>query len=549
MSKIKIFALGGLNEMGKNMYVVEVNKDIFVFDAGLKYPDDTMLGVDYLIPNFDYLKNNKTRIKGIFVTHGHDEQMGAICDILEFLPKIKVYGTKFTLDVIKKEMQESNQDYKKYNLMEIKPHQKISFRENSIFPISLTHDVPEAVGYVLNTKDGSIVYTSNFVFDSTMQTYYKTDIGKLAYIGKQNVLCLLSESIYATKEGFTAPSNRTYDLLKSTINKYDKRILYNVFQHQLYRIQELFDALIQTHRNIVVLGKALEKLIYDSIDNGYLKFDKERILPLSHINDNNIVVIISDEREKAFSNLKRIVKGYDKFLKLTSEDTLVFASPIYDGLEKDSTKLFDDVSKIGCNLVIVSKKYKSFHASIEDLMMMINLMQPKYYFPVIGEYRHQVANKELALKLNMNEENILLKLNGQVVYFENGVLKDNNEIIPTSDILIDGNTSSDIGELVIKDREMLADNGIVVVVATLDKKTKQILAGPEILTRGFVYVKDNIDLIKESSSLAINVINNNVTNNYVDYNKIRNQIREVLGDYFMDETECRPMILTVIGEV
>ncbi|MBQ8234711.1 MAG: ribonuclease J, partial [Bacilli bacterium] len=399
------------------------------------------------------------------------------------------------------------------------------------------------------TKDGSIVYTSNFVFDSTMQTYYKTDIGKLAYIGKQNVLCLLSESIYATKEGFTAPSNRTYDLLKSTINKYDKRILYNVFQNQLYRIQELFDALIQTHRNIVVLGKALEKLIYDSIDNGYLKFDKERILPLSHINDNNIVVIISDEREKAFSNLKRIVKGYDKFLKLTSEDTLVFASPIYDGLEKDSTKLFDDVSKIGCNLVIVSKKYKSFHASIEDLMMMINLMQPKYYFPVIGEYRHQVANKELALKLNMNEENILLKLNGQVVYFENGVLKDNNEIIPTSDILIDGNTSSDIGELVIKDREMLADNGIVVVVATLDKKTKQILAGPEILTRGFVYVKDNIDLIKESSSLAINVINNNVTNNYVDYNKIRNQIREVLGDYFMDETECRPMILTVIGEV
>ena len=357
MSKIKIFALGGLNEMGKNMYVVEVNKDIFVFDAGLKYPDDTMLGVDYLIPNFDYLKNNKTRIKGIFVTHGHDEQMGAICDILEFLPKIKVYGTKFTLDVIKKEMQESNQDYKKYNLMEIKPHQKISFRENSIFPISLTHDVPEAVGYVLNTKDGSIVYTSNFVFDSTMQTYYKTDIGKLAYIGKQNVLCLLSESIYATKEGFTAPSNRTYDLLKSTINKYDKRILYNVFQNQLYRIQELFDALIQTHRNIVVLGKALEKLIYDSIDNGYLKFDKERILPLSHINDNNIVVIISDEREKAFSNLKRIVKGYDKFLKLTSEDTLVFASPIYDGLEKDSTKLFDDVSKIGCNLVKLSKIY------------------------------------------------------------------------------------------------------------------------------------------------------------------------------------------------
>ena len=226
MGKIKIFALGGLNEMGKNMYVVEVNKDIFVFDAGLKYPDDTMLGVDYLIPNYDYLKINKARVKGIFISHGHDEQMGAICDILEELPKIKIYGTPFTLDVIKKELIESNYNPEKYNLIEIKPYQKIGFRENSIFPISLTHDVPDAIGYVLNTKDGSIVYTSNFAFDSTMPDFYKTDIGKLAYIGKQNVLCLLTESIYADKEGFTAPLNRTQDLLKTTINKFENRILY-----------------------------------------------------------------------------------------------------------------------------------------------------------------------------------------------------------------------------------------------------------------------------------------------------------------------------------
>src|SRR5574344_895755 len=550
MSKIKIFALGGLNEMGKNMYVIEVDKDIFVFDAGIKYPDGTMLGVDYILPNYDYLKDNEKRIKGLFISHGHDEQMGAICDILLDIPKLKIYASSFTMDIIKKELIESDLKVEDYNLIEIKPSKKIDFKNNSIFPISLTHEVPGALGYVLNTLDGSIVYTSNFAFDSTMPENYKTDIGKLAYIGKQNVLCLLSESIYAAKEGFTAPTNRTYRILKDTIKKYDKRILYNVFQNQLYRIQELFDAILPTHRDIVILGKTLETLVYESIDKGYLKFDKDRILSLNHVNDNNIVIIVSDEREKAFSNLKRIVRGYDKFIKLTNEDTVIFASPIYDGMEKDSTDLFDAIAKLGANLVIISnKKYKSFHASSEDLMMMINLMQPKYYIPVVGEYRHQVANKELALTQGMKEEDIFLKLNGQIVEFENGKYVDSNLTVKVDDILIDGKTPGDIGELVIKDREMLSDNGIVVVVVTLKRQTKEILAGPEILTRGFIYVKENTDLIKEATKLSLEVIISNINNNYVDYTKVRNQIRDIVGHYFYQETECKPMILTVIQEV
>ncbi len=547
MSKIKIFALGGLNEVGKNMYVVEVDNDIIVLDAGLKYADDRMLGIDYVIPNYDYLKENKDRIKGIFISHGHDSQYGAIPDILEELPNIDIYGTEFTLEMIKNDL--NTQGIKKANLKVVKPHEVIKFKNISVFPIALTHSVPGNVGYVINTKDGAIVYTGNFVFDSTMQGEYKTDIGKLAYVGKQGVLCLLSESMYADKTGFTSPNNRITDVIKEQLSRVDGRILFNIFDAQLYRIQELFNEIMLTDRKVVILGKKLENMIMTSIDLKYVDFDKKKILGLNHVNDDNIVLIVSDEREKPFSNIRRIVDGRDKFVKLTEEDTIIFASPQYAGLEKTSTKLYDDISKIGLNLVILDKNYLSHHASSEDLMMMINLMNPKYYFPVIGEYRHQYANAEVAEKVGIPSENVLLKLNGDVVEFVDGKLTDNTAKIKIDDILVDGKNSGDVGELVLRDRELLCDNGIVVVSATIDRKTKKILAGPEILTRGFIYVKDNIDLIKESEKISLEVIKDNINTNYVDFNKIKLGIRDKLGKYLYNETECKPMILIVIQEV
>jgi len=547
MSKIKIFSLGGLNEVGKNMYIVEVDKDIFVFDAGLKYADDRMLGVDYIIPNFDYLKDNKDRIKGIFITHGHDQQMGALPDILNEVD-LPIYGTTFTMEVIKNELELEN--IKTDNLHIVTPHKKLDFGKNSIFPISLTHSVPDTVGYVLNTQDGAIVYTGNFVFDSTMMGHYKTDIGKLAYVGKQGVLCLLSESIYAEKRGFTSPNHRVSSVLNDVLTKNDGRILFNLSQAQFYRIQELLSLVKQTDRKVIIMGKKLESIILKAIDMNYIDFDKKQIESIHHVNDEGVIVIISDDREKPFSNISRIVKGYDKFIKITSEDTVVFASPIYDGMEKTSTKLFDDISKIDSNLIILSpNKYLSNHASSEDLMLMLNLMNPKYYFPVIGEYRHQVENAQCALNIGMNEENILLRLNGDVVEFNNGKLIETNEKIKVDDILVDGKTIGDIGELVLKDRELLSDNGIVIVSVTLDKTTKDVLAGPQVLTRGFIYVKDNIDLIKESENLCLEVIKENTKPNYVDFNKVKLGIRDKLGKYLYSETECKPMILIVMQEV
>jgi ribonuclease J len=548
MNKIKIFSLGGLNENGKNMYVVEVNNDIFVFDAGLKYADDQMLGVDYILPNYDYLIKNQKRIKGIFITHGHDSQMGAIPDMISDLKNVKIYGTHFTLEILRSELEEDH--LKTNNLVEVKPFKNIKFGDNSIFPISLTHSVPDTVGYVLNTKDGAIVYTGNYVFDPTMIGPYKTDIGKIAYVGKKGVLCLLGESLYADKRGYTSPQHRVKDFLLENINKYSGRILCNVSTSQLHRIGEILSVVSTTNKKVVIMGKRLENMIMKAIDMGYINFDKKSIVSIHHVNDRGIFVIVADEREKPFSNIGRIVKGYDKFTKINKDDNIIFASTVSEGMERTEAKLYDQFAKLGANIIILpTKKYLGYHASSEDIMLMLDLLNPKYYFPVIGEYRHQVENAKVAMNLGLKEESILLHLNGEVVEFNDGKLVETMEKKPVDDVLVDGKQAGDVGDLVIKDRELLSDNGIVIVCATIDRTTKQVISGPEILTRGFIYVKDNIDLIKESERISLEVMNENIKPEYVDFSKIKNSIRDRLGNYLYQETECKPMILVVIQEV
>ena len=547
MSKIKIFALGGLNEIGKNMYVVDVDNDLFIFDAGLKYSGDNMLGVDYIIPNYDYLKENKKRIKGLFITHGHDEQMGAIPDIMIDYPEIPIYATTFTLEIIKRELDEEKLKYN--NLHEIKAHQKLNFGKCSIFPISVTHSVPDSVAYALYTPDGVIFYTGNYIFDPTMTNHYKMDVGKLAYVGKQGVLCLLGESLYADKIGYTSPNHRISSIINETISKAEGRILFNVFQTQLFRIQEFLNELKNTEHKVIIMGKLLEKTILKAISMGYIDFDLERIVDIHNVNEPNIVVIISDEREKPFSNLSRIVKGYDKFIKLNETDTVLLGSRVYEGMEKSAARMYDEIAKTDAHMVIIPNKKLSHHASSEDILLMIDLMNPKYYMPVAGEYRHMAQNAELAKKTGIAEENILVKLNGHIVEFDNGVLKETSEKIKTDSILIDGKTIGDIGELVIKDRELLGESGVVVVIATIDKSTKEILAGPEILTRGFIYVKDSTEMIEESKRISLEVIEENRKPNYIDYSKVKNGIRDRLGKYFYQETECKPMILVVTQEI
>lgn len=548
MSKIKIFALGGLNEEGKNMYVVKVDRDIFIFDAGLKYANDKLLGVDYVIPNYNYIKENIKDIKGLFITHGHEKNMGAVCDIVSEVPELKVYATKFTANILRRELEEYDTNFK--NLIEIEPHRKLNFGKNSVFPVRLTHSIPDNVGYALNTEDGTIFYTGNYVFDATMLGPYKTDIGKLAYIGKQGVLCLLGESMYADKIGYTSPKHRISSLIRNTLNKTENRIIFTVFTAHVSRIEELFNEISKTTRRVVVMGKKLQSIINGILDSNNISFDRDRIGDLSNINDKDVIILVSNEREKPFMNLNRIINGYDKYVKIKETDTVFFMEPINDYNEKLAIKVVDDISKLGVSVVTMSRKDNLLHhASSEDIMLMLDLMMPKYYVPVSGEYRHMVANANNASYVGMKKENIILKQNGDVINFINGELKDVKEHVKVDDILIDGNSNQDVGALVLKDRELLSDNGIVIICATIDKRTKDILAYPEVLTRGFIYVKESIDLINEMKKISLEVIEENISNNYVEYNKIKTGIREQLSRYLYDETGCRPMIITVVQEV
>ncbi len=550
MSKIKIFALGGLNENGKNMYVVEVNKDIFVFDAGLKYDNDINLGIDYIIPSIDYLVKNRKRIKGIFLTHGHEGNMGATPDVLDRLPEVPVYGTKLTLEMVRKDLDKNQLN--KFKLIEIKPHVKIDFGRNSIFPISVTHSIPDAVCYVLYTPDGAIVYTGDFVFDSTMQGAYKTDIGKLAYVGKQGVLCLLCESFYADRKGHTSPNNRVSDFIKEVLNGTDDRIIATVMPAHYYRIQEIFNEVSNTHRKIVIMGKELQETITSAIDEEYLTINKDKIGTLADLEGKNTLVLISDNKEKPLGNLERIIKGFDKYIEIKETDTIFITEPSYPGIEKRLALIMDEIAMLGADAVsLSSKKHLLHHASREDLMLMINLMNPKYYFPVKGEYSQQYQNGEIAEELGIPKENIILKLNGDVFEMNKGKNTNSLEHIETDEILIDGKSQGDIGDLVLKDREMLGENGIVIISCTLDKSTKEIIGGPEILTRGFIYVKESQDLLEETKEVSRQTIEANIEPNSkrVDYSKIKNDVRDTLGKFFYKKTESKPMIITVIQEV
>ena len=545
MCKIKMFSLGGLDELGKNCYVVEIDEDIFVFDCGLKYANENLYGIDYIIPDFEYLIENKNRIKGLFLTHGHYENMGATEDLISQIPDIKVYATKFTKFIL------TNDGIDSKKIIEIQPYKKINFGPNSIFPISVNHSSPDSVMYVLNTKDGAVVYTGDFLIDPKMMDKYAMDLGKIAYIGKQKVLALLCESVYSERIGHTSPSHRMVDVFKEALKHHENRIMFAVLPTHIYTIQEIFDAVKNTHRKVVIMGKHLQTIINFSKKEGYLDFQDDTLGDLSNIDDRDAILLIQDSKDNPYASISKIINGYDKFIKLKKTDTVVFAEPKYDSNEKTLVKVQNDLAVRGCDIVTMPKEKTILqHASQEDLMIMINLLKPKYYIPVKGEYRHMVNNANVASALNIPAENILLKQNGDVIEINDGKL--NTECfdhIKVNDILIDGTSTEDVGELVIKDREMLSENGIVLISATINKKEKVILVGPEVTTRGFIYVKDSGEMIAEIKRICLNIIERNINDTYIEYNKIKNEIREELGRYLYQETECKPMIIAVVQEV
>ncbi|MCI8330700.1 MAG: ribonuclease J [Bacilli bacterium] len=548
-NKINVFALGGLNENGKNLYVIEINDKILVFDCGLKYASDKMYGVDYIIPDFTYLIENRKKIVGLFISHAHYENIGSINELVKAIPEINIYATNFAAKVITIEQEEAEEKIK--NLHIIKPHRKIEFKEFSVFPFSVTHSSPETVGYSVNTQEGSIIYMADYCIDSTMNGYYDMDLGKIAYIGKQGVLLLMNESVFAEKPGFTSPNHKLDKYFRNVVDKSEGRIIFSILPLHILTMQNIFDALKETKRKVIIMGKYLHSVVEMSIKEGYLNIDRSIIGDLSNLKDKDSVIFIANDREMPYYNLSRIVNGYDKYITLESTDSICFADPSYDAIELTSVKLKNDIAVKGANIYDVPKdKNVRLHASSEDLMLMVKLFNPKYYMPIKGEYRYQVRNAQLAEKVGMEKTNIILKENGDVVTFENGNLKECIEHISVDSILIDGKSSNDVGELVLKDREMLGNNGLILVSATVDKRSKKIKNGPEVVTRGFIYVKDNLDIIEEIKTKSLEIIKNNTHNGkYADYAKIRTDIREEIGSFIYKKTESKPVILTVIQEM
>ena len=544
MEKVRIFGLGGLDEMGKNTYVIEINDAIFVFDCGLKYAENNMYGIDYIIPDYEYLIKNKTKIKGVFITHGHYENMGAAADLARIIPGIKFYATHYTKFVL------MDLGVKEENIVEIVPNKSLKFDGITIFPLPVSHSVPGAVMYSINTSHGAICYTGDFIIDPLMRDAYDMDLGKIAYIGKKGVLCLLSESVFSEHVGHTSPSHRLASFFKDVISKYNNRIFFSVLPTHLYTIQDIFEAAKNSHRKVVIMGKKLQNFVRFATENKYLEYPAEMIGDLSNIEETNAILLICDDKANAYASISKIVNGYDKFITLRQDDAIVFAEPRYDANEKAIVKLENDLAMAGCKIISLPKdKNILHHASSEDLMLMIKLMNPKYYMPVKGEYRYMVNNANLANALGIKPENIFLKQNGDVVELVDGVATDKFEHIKVKDTLIDGKSSDDVGELVMKDREMLSDNGIVLVSATLSKKDKVLLVGPEITTKGFIYVREAKDTIHKMKEISEEVITRNIVDQVVDYNRIKTELRSELSNYLYEQTECKPMIIAVVQEV
>ena len=544
MSKIKIMGLGGLSETVKNTYVVEVDNAIFILDCGLKFATENLYGIDYIIPDFEYLVKNKKKIKGLFLTHGHYENMGATNDLVRMIPNLKVYCTKFTKYILESDGLNPN------NIIEREPHKKINGRDVSIFPISVSHSTPDAVMYVINTRDGAICYTGDFIIDPLMRGAYDMDLGKIAYVGKKGVLALLQESSFSERSGHTSPNHRLVGVFREAISHTKNRLMFLVLPTHLYTIQEIFDAAKNTHRKVVVMGKQLQSLIDMAVKEKYLEIQEGLLGDLSNIDDKDAIILMADSKQNPYACISKVLSGYDKFIHLKETDTIVFAEPRYDENEKLLVKIENDLAMHGCEIVSIPKgKTILHHASKEDLMLMIKLLNPKYYMPVKGEYRYMVNNADLASSLGIPDSNILLKQNGDIIEIDNGVLQDNFKNIKINDVLIDGKSNDDVGDLVIKDRQMLSENGIVLISATISRKTREILVGPEVTTRGFIYIKDSKDMINEIKNISLEVITRNITDKYVEYTKIKTEIREELGKYLYNETECKPMIIAVIQEV
>ncbi|WP_332630622.1 ribonuclease J [Halalkalibacter flavus] len=550
IEKVRVFALGGVGEIGKNMYVVEVDEDILVVDAGLMFPDDDMLGVDIVIPDVSYLVENAERVQGIFLTHGHEDHIGGLSYVLKKI-NVPVYGTKLTLGLVEEKLKEAG-IFRHSTLHLIDANSRLTIGSTSVSFFRTNHSIPDSVGICFETSQGAVVHTGDFKFDQTPVDGKHADIGKMAAIGERGVLCLLSDSTNAERPGTTKSEIEVGQGIAEVFEKTEGRIIVTTFASNVHRIQQVIQASIRANRKLVVVGKSMVRVITIATKLGYIDAPKDLFIDIDEIGkyrDDQLAILTTGSQGEPMSALTRMAKGAHRQITITEEDTVIIAASAIPGNEKSVSAIIDKLYRIGAEVVYgQAKVHASGHGSQEELMLMLNLMKPKYFVPIHGEFRMQHAHRELALKTGMRAENIFLVDKGEVVEFTNGQARKTGKV-PSGNVLIDGLGVGDVGNIVLRDRRLLSKDGILVVVVTLNKKTGEFVSGPNIISRGFVYVRESEKLLEDANELVGVILKKCVNENVNEWSSLKSNVREGLSRFLFEKTKRRPMILPIIMEV
>lgn len=548
---IKIIPLGGVGEIGKNMYVIEIDSDIFIIDAGLKFPENEMLGIDIVIPDTTWLEEQKDRVKAIFLTHGHEDAIGALPYVLQKI-SAPVYGTKLTIALAKEKMKEFGLKTSS-RFHTVRSNSRIKFERTVVTFFHTTHSIPDSVGVSIQTSEGKIVHTGDFKFDQAATELYRAEIGKMASIGDSGVLCLLSDSTEAENPGFTISEAVTERELSNTFHTAQGRIIVACFASNFIRIQQALDAAYENGRKVAVVGKSIERSFEIALKLKYLSLASEELMvPIKDIpkyNDNEIVIISTGTMGEPFEALQKMARQNHKQINIKKGDTVLITATPSPGLETFMYKTIDLLYRAGA---VVSTPYfkihVSGHGSQEDLKLMLNLMKPKFFIPIQGEYRMLFEHAKLAERTGLKKNQIFIPSNGEVVEYKDGRMSVGGKV-PAGNILIDGIGIGDVGNIVLRDRKLLSQDGIFTVVVTLDKKNKKIASGPEIISRGFVYVRESEKLIEESTNIVQLIVEQAISEGSFDWAGIKQDIRDRLNQFLFDQTKRRPMILPIIMEV
>lgn len=552
MSNINIIPFGGVRENGKNMYAVEVDNQIFILDCGLKYPENELLGIDVVIPDWDYLRENADRIVGVFLTHGHADAIGALPYFVDEF-KVPVFGSEMTIALAKLSVN-ANSESKKYDDFHIvDADTEIDFDDVTVSFFKTTHSIPESMGVVLATKSGNIVYTGDFKFDQTAAKGYQTDLARLAEIGSQGVLALLSDSAGAENAGQSEKEKNIAAYILETFKYTDQRIIVASVASNIMRVQQIFNAAAAVERKVVLSGHDLEKIVKTALALGKLTLpDEDLLISMSDakkMDPSQVVILETGKMGEPIKSLQRMANGEDKNIKLNESDLVFITTTPSHAMETEVQKTRDMIYRSGAEVKAISDDLQSSgHASQNDLQLMLNFMKPEYFIPVQGEYRLLNRHAQLAQEVGVPKDHTFITAKGDIVAFDGEQMRIGDKV-DVGDTMIDGIGVGDIGNIVLRDRRVLAEDGIFVVVVTIDRRKKKIVAHPKITSRGFVFVKTNRELMNQSAKLVEETVQDNLDNKEFDWGHLKQDVRDKLNRFLFEQTKRHPVILPVIMEV